>query len=147
MREFNVKWNVTEDDYEFLEKEVSLYPLYKKRLREAVEDIIHSTPERDTNGGGRNNMISRPTETIAFSLIQDARIRYLREFINAVEFAYNELEDEKQRFIQEIFWTRTTRHKKAVVKDYAISTTTYDRWKKGFLMRVGLISGIKRELL
>lgn len=145
MREFNVKWNVTEDDYTFLEKETKLYPLYKKKLREAIDDIIYSTPERDTNGGGRSSEISRPTERIAFNLIEDARIMWLKRFIDCVEFAYNELEEEKQRFIQEIFWTHTTKTKKKICKDFAISTTTYDRWKKGFLLRVGLLTGIKRD--
>lgn len=142
-----MKWNVTESDYEFFEDEVKLYPLYKKALREAVENIIHSTPERDTDGGGKSNTISRPTESIAFSLMDDARIMYLRNFINKVEFAYNELDDEKQRFIQEIFWTRSTKTKKKVCQDFAISVTTYDRWKKGFLYRVVSFMGMKRGLL
>jgi RinA family phage transcriptional activator len=140
-------WKMSESDYEFIVDEVKLYPLYKKRLREAVGNIIHATPERDTNGGGKNNDISRPTENIAFNLIQDARITHLQRHVDAIEFAYNELNVEKQRFVQEVFWTRHTKTKKGICKDFNISTATYDRWKKSFLMRIGLITGSKRELL
>lgn len=139
-------WKVKESDYVYIEEEVRLYPLYKKRLREAVGNIIHSTPERDTNGGGKNNNISRPTENIVFNLIQDARVTHLQRHVDAIEFAYNELNDEKQRFIQEVFWTRH-KTKKGICKEFNVSVATYDRWKKSFLLRIGLITGTKRELL
>lgn len=139
-------WKVNESDYLFIEEEVKLYPLYKKRLRESVENIIHSTPGRDENGGGKSNIPSRPTEAIVFNLFSDARILKLKRYVDAVEFAYKELDDEKQRFIQELYWTRNSKTKKGICNEFSISTSTYDRWKKGFLLRVGMITGDKREL-
>jgi RinA family phage transcriptional activator len=140
-------WKMTESDYVYIEEEVRLYPLYKKRLREAVGNIIHSTPERDTNGGGKSNGISRPTENIVFNLFSDSRIMKLQRYVDAIEFAYNELDDEKQQFIQELYWNRHTKTKKGICSEFNISISTYDRWKKGFLLRVGLITGDKREML
>jgi len=139
-----VSWKVTDVDYKIIEREVGLYPLYKKELKDAVNNLILATPVHDDNGGGRSNIPSRPTEKIAMNLFENARIMQLRRYVEAIEFAYNKLDDEKQRFVTFIFWTKHDKNIQGVCKEFHIRYHTYWRWKKAFLLQVGLITGIYR---
>jgi RinA family phage transcriptional activator len=134
-------WRVTESDYTFLEDEVRLYPLYEKRLREIEIDLMLATPIRDDNGGGKSNIPGRPVERIVITLFADARIQRLRKIVDAVQFALEELDPEKERFIRFVFWNRDGKNIQRVLKEFNVSQQTYNRWKKAFLMRVGMITG------
>lgn len=141
-----MNWKVTESDFKYIEDEVRLYPLYKKTLLAAINNLILSTPERDDNGGGKSNLPSRPVENIVFNLYADARIRKLKEYVDAIEQAVHELDDEKKRFIDAVYWSKQHKTITGICEEFSISQATFLRWKKGFLYRVGLITGDKRNL-
>lgn len=141
-----MNWRISDTDFKYIEDEVRLYPLYKKKLHEAVNNIIMATPERDSNGGGKGNLPSRPTENIVFNLYADARIQKLKGYVEAVEQALHELDEEKRLFINAVYWSPQHKTIPALCRDFAISQNTYLRWKKAFLLRVGLITGDKRDM-
>lgn len=134
-------WKASSNDYQFIENEVRLYPLYQLQLEEAIRNAILATPQRDENGGGRSNTIGRPVENIVMNLFDDNRIMRLRRTINAVETALNELDDEKQRFMKRTFWKPGSKDVDGICQEFAITSPTFYRWKKAFLLRVGLMTG------
>lgn len=136
-------WKKSDSDFVFIEGEVELYPQYKKRLAEMIDDIIHSTPSFENIGGGKTNIPSRPTENKVYSLLDDIRIKKLRITIDAIEFAYSELDQEKKLFVERLFWNHLSLTE--VCDEFAISPATANRWRRAFLLRVGLLTGDKRE--
>lgn len=134
-------WKVSDSDYKYIEDELRLYPFYKRKLDIAILNTILSTPEHDDNGGGKSNLPGRPIENIVIRLFDDARIAKLRRYVEAVEDAFSELDDEKKRFVQAVFWDKPGKTIQVICHDFAISYVTYLRWKKAILLRVGLITG------
>jgi RinA family phage transcriptional activator len=134
-------WNTKNSDYEFIEDEVRLYHLYVKRLDEIETDLILSTPIRDDNGGGKSNLPGRPVERIVISLFEDSRIQRLKKTIEAVKQAYDELPSDKRTFIDYVFWNPAGTDVANVLNEFNISYRTYNRWKRAFLLRVGMITG------
>jgi RinA family phage transcriptional activator len=138
-----MSWNVGGVDYKYIERNVRLIPLYRKQLKAFEHDIIFSTPERDDNGGGKSNLPSRPVENIVFNLYENARMKRIREYIDYVDQAYRELDKEKQRFINALFWGNHNMSVQGICTEFNITPVTYLRWKKSFLNRVGLLTGDK----
>lgn len=138
------RWKAADSDYKFIEDEVRLYPLYTKQLIMAKDDIILATPAFDNNGGGRSNLPSSPTESKALTLIDNARIRHLCFYIEAIEQSYNELDDEKQRFVERLFWSKRSSSLEIVASEFNVSLSTAVRWRRAFLYRVATLTGAKR---
>lgn len=139
-------WKVKESDYTFIEDEVTLYPVYKEKIAEIVHDLSYAVPERDNNGGGKSNLPSRPTENIVFNLLDDLQLRRMKKYVQEVERAINELDDEKRRFVEAVFWREGHKTTQSICMEFSISYDTYRRWKQAFLLRVGLLTGDKRSL-
>ena len=139
------KWKISDSDFGFIEDEVRLYPLYKNRLEQAINDIYYSTPSYENTGGGKSNLPSRPVENKVFSLLHDARIVKLRLYVESVEEAFHELDKEKQDFIDLLYWKNRS-SLQAVCLEFCISVSTANRWRKAFIMRVGLLTGDKRDI-
>lgn len=140
-----MSWKVSESDYKFIEDEVKHYQFYKDELKRIVDDITHATPERDDNGGGKSNIPGRPTERAAIEIAMDRQINRMKRYINATEAAYNELDEEKKRFVRVIFWSGKKRMP-TICEEFNISYETALRWKKAFLLKVGNLTGDKRKL-
>jgi RinA family phage transcriptional activator len=139
------KWKVSDSDFQYIEDEVRLYPQYKERLNELIAEIAYRVPERDDSGGGRSNLPSRPVESIVFNLLNDFRIAKIRQYVNAVEQALRELDHEKKMFIINVYW-REGKTIESICIQFSISQATYLRWKKAFLLRVGMLTGDKRDI-
>lgn len=139
-----MKWKKSESDFRYIEDDVRLYPYYKKKLLQAVNDIIMATPERDDNGGGKPNTIGRPVEKAVINILDDMRIMRMQTVVDAVEIAFSELDDEKRRLFQNFYWGNGAKSVPIVCDDFGISVSTFNRWQKGFLLRVGRITGAKR---
>jgi RinA family phage transcriptional activator len=138
-----MNWSVSEEDYKYIEKNVRLIPLYRKQLKDYEHDIIFATPERDDGGGGKSNLPSRPVERIVFNLEDNARMKQIRKYIDSVDQAFRELDLEKQHFVKTVFWGSHTKSVQGICDEFHIKPITYIRWKKGFLTRVGLLTGEK----
>lgn len=138
------KWKAADSDYKFTEDEVRLYPIYKEQLIKAEKDIIHAAPLVDTNGGGRSNLPSRPTENIAFRLIDNARINHLVHYIRMIERAYLELDEEKRGFVERLYWSDPNIRLNRVAHEFNVSLATANRWRRAFLIRVATLTGVKR---
>lgn len=134
-------WKVNNSDFNFIAEEISLYHLYVKRLKEIEIDLFLATPLRDENGGGKSNIPGRPVENMVIKLFADSRILRLKRTIEAVEQALGELDDEKRRFVEYVFWTKDGKNIQKVLQEFSVSQQTYNRWKKSFVLRVGLITG------
>jgi RinA family phage transcriptional activator len=136
-----INWKASDNDYKFIENEVRLFPLYQMQLEEAIQNIILATPQRDENGGGRSNIPGRPVEHTVMNLFDDNRIMRLRRTVNAVNTALDELDEEKRHFIIRTFWKPGNKNMQGICIELNITTATYYRWKKAFLLRVGLMTG------
>lgn len=136
-------WKVSESDYKFAEDEVKLYEQYKKELNQLMNEIYYATPLFDNNGGGKSNLPSRPTEQKALSLVDHVRIGHLQRWINAIEHTVHELDDEKERFVKRLFWSKGTTLESVAI-EFNISPSTANRWRRAFLMRVAMLTGSKR---
>lgn len=139
----NDSWKVSDSDYKFTEDEVRLYRQYKKELNGLMNNIYYATPLFDNNGGGKSNLPSRPTEGKALSLIDNLRIRHLQLWIEAIEQTVHELDDEKERFVNRLFWSKGTTLESVAI-EFSISLSTANRWRRSFLYRVATLTGTKR---
>lgn len=139
-----MKWKVSDSDFRYIEDEVKLYPKYKEKIEELIQSYSYSTPERDSNGGGKSNSPGRPVENTVFNILDDLQLLRMRTYVKEVERAYNELDEEKKRVINAIFWRTGSKGATKICSEFSIGETTYWRWKKAFLLRVGLLTGHKR---
>jgi RinA family phage transcriptional activator len=139
------KWKKKESDFVLLHDEVILYPYYKKKLVQAVNDIIMATPERDDNGGGKPNVVGRPTERAVMDILGNERLIMMRKVVDAVEQALNELEESKRRLFESYYWGGgKDRNIQIFCSSFGMSVSSFDRYQKAFLYRVGKITGLKR---
>jgi RinA family phage transcriptional activator len=139
-------WKVSDSDFDFIQDEVELYPKYKEKIEELINEYAYSVPERDTNGGGRSNLPSRPVENTTYKLMDDIQLQKMRRYVKAVEDVFHSLDLEKQKFIHAYFWRKGPKDIQAICKEFSISQATHLRWKKAFLLQVGLYTGDKRDL-
>lgn len=139
-----VKWTVTDEDFKFAEKQVRNYPRLKKQLEELANDITLATPAFDDNGGGRSNIPSDPTGRTVLLILNDARIKHLEMWIEAIERSFSELDSQKQQFVRKAYWESGDN---ASWKEKAIRCSltypTLNRWRRGFILRVCQEAGVR----
>lgn len=139
-----VKWTVSDEDFKFAEKQVRTYPKLKKQLEDMANDFRLATPVHDDNGGGRSNIPSNPTERTVIAILNDARINHLQTWIDAVEVAFRELDDDKQRFVRQAYWecdSNASWKEKAI--RCSLTYPTLNRWRRGFILRVCQEAGVR----
>jgi RinA family phage transcriptional activator len=139
-----IAWSVSSPDYKRIKEEVDLYEENKKELERLVNHIMFETPAADGNGGGRSNLPSSPVENKVIRMIDHRRIQYLKLWIDAVDTALHKLDDEKKTFMAAVFWQNQGRSLRKVASQFAIDQSTANRWRKGFLLHVGELTGAKR---
>lgn len=123
-----------------------LYPEYVQQIKELIAEIAYAVPERDSNGGGRSNLPGRPVEHTMFNLMDHFQLQKMRRYVKAVEDVMHNMDDEKKRFIHALYWRKGSKTIKGICQEFNISQATYLRWRKAFLMQVGLYTGDKRGL-
>lgn len=96
-------YKVPREAWRIIEIKIRRYPENKKLYEEAVEDLVHRTPEND--GMPRASGTSNPTESLAIKLAEDPKLSRIKHEIEAVEMAYNELSPEHQKVIRVRFWS------------------------------------------
>lgn len=68
-------------------------------------NIIQSTPDENV-GGGRSNIISKPTEILATRLDTHKQLEYLEEIVYAIETVYNISPPHYRKLIQLRYWDK-----------------------------------------
>lgn len=137
-------WSMSDRDYIFLLNLVENHHIAKNHLKEMEYDIIYSSPGMDDNGGGRSNIPGRPTERIVSTLEQNILLQRLKAEIYAVDKALAELDAEKRRFVEYVFWGTNRHSVQKIMQEFNIAAITQIRWKKAFLLRVGSLTGYYR---
>ncbi|WP_117161330.1 transcriptional regulator [Paraliobacillus sp. X-1268] len=76
-----------------------------------IEDVIlHPYKEvweqDDNTGGGKNNIISNPTEATTIRLTKHKQLNHLREVTSAIETVYKELNEERKKLVHIRYWSK-----------------------------------------
>jgi RinA family phage transcriptional activator len=126
---------LTVEDY------IQNYHYFRQELERERRNIILSTPIFDSNGGGKSNLPSRPTEKIVIELEKLTEKEKVKlRFLNAIVSAYLELPKFKQQFVTRLYWSGSKPSIYDVCQEFTISEPTYYRWKKDFIDRVDTLS-------
>lgn len=138
---------MTKSDFAFVRDEIKMYPEYKRKTERLRNDIILRTPDFDTNGGGRSNLPSKPVEEIVMDLlmIENPRLQKEMKYVNVIDDLLENMTDEMRRFVKMVFWSSEQKSVQAVCDEMAIHASTFNRWKKAFVLKVGRKTGDLRE--
>lgn len=98
--------DISKATFKHIEAEWYKYPQTVKEIQRLRYNIIQSSSDRDENvGGGRNNIISKPTEIAATRLTTHKELQYLEEIVYAIETVYNLSNDNYKRLVQVRYWS------------------------------------------
>lgn len=92
--------------FKLIELELACYFDTKKEIELTRLSIIYPSTQTDENiGGGKSNVIRRPTEETATALDANRMLRNMETVVNAIETIYERLPDEKKMLIKLRYWT------------------------------------------
>lgn len=99
------------DSWKIIELIIMRYPEKKKEYEEYVSDIINSSTPSDGHVGSSEEYIKPQSVTEAKALkLSNAYVNKLKKEIDAVEFVYNGLSEEKKKVMRVRYWSN--RYKK-----------------------------------
>lgn len=127
--------------FKYIEREV--YDLHDtlKRIKELEYEILNETENAgyDDIGKGKSSVmtISDITAKKATALVEDRRLKRLREKANAILKVYDEMIDEKKKLVSLYYWERPGELTwDGVAKELHISRRTALRWREAFIYAV-----------
>jgi RinA family phage transcriptional activator len=93
--------------FKHIESELYSYHDTLKEINNLRQDIMFCSENDDENiGGGKNNIISSPTERIATRLATHKRLIQLEEVTNAIYKVFQGLPEDYQKLVRLKYWTR-----------------------------------------
>jgi RinA family phage transcriptional activator len=93
--------------FKHIESELYSYHDTLREINNLRKDIMFTKENDDENiGGGRNNMISSPTERIATRLATHKRLNNLEEVTHAIQKVYTGLPEDYQKLVRLKYWTK-----------------------------------------
>ncbi|PDY32924.1 transcriptional regulator, partial [Bacillus thuringiensis] len=93
--------------FKYIESELYGYSDTLHEITFMRKNLIYCSSHDDENiGGGRRNVVDRPTERIGTQLMVHKKLRRLEELADAIESVYVLLEREKQRLVKLKYWTK-----------------------------------------
>lgn len=92
--------------FKVIEMELRDYFETKKEIELTRLSILYPNVQQDDNiGGGKSNVIKRPTEQIGTALAEHRKLKDMEDVVNAIETIYERLPDEKKLLVKLRYWT------------------------------------------
>ncbi|PFT96141.1 transcriptional regulator, partial [Bacillus thuringiensis] len=119
--------------FKYIESELYGYSDTLHEITFMRKNLIYCSSHDDENiGGGRRNVVDRPTERIGTQLMVHKKLRRLEELADAIESVYVLLEREKQRLVKLKYWTKPQCKTGVVIAEALhITKRTALRWRDG----------------
>lgn len=124
--------------FKYIESELYGYSDTLHEITSMRKNLIYCSSHDDENiGGGRRNVVDRPTERIGTQLMVHKKLRRLEELADAIESVYVLLEREKQRLVKLKYWTKPQcKTWDGIAEDLHITKRTALRWRDGVVYAI-----------
>ncbi|EKS8367519.1 transcriptional regulator [Bacillus cereus] len=124
--------------FKYIESELYGYSDTLHEITFMRKNLIYCSSHDDENiGGGRRNVVDRPTERIGTQLMVHKKLRRLEELADAIESVYVLLEREKQRLVKLKYWTKPQcKTWDGIAEDLHITKRTALRWRDGVVYAI-----------
>ncbi|MBG9580552.1 RinA family phage transcriptional regulator [Bacillus thuringiensis] len=124
--------------FKYIESELYGYSDTLHEITFMRKNLIYCSSHDDENiGGGRRNVVNRPTERIGTQLMVHKKLRRLEELADAIESVYVLLEREKQRLVKLKYWTKPQcKTWDGIAEDLHITKRTALRWRDGVVYAI-----------
>lgn len=100
-----LNYSLSKATFKHIEAELYKYKNTVDEIKNLRYNIIQSTPDENV-GGGRSNIISKPTEILATRLDTHKQLEYLEEIVYAIETVYNISPPHYRKLIQLRYWDK-----------------------------------------
>jgi RinA family phage transcriptional activator len=129
---------LSRETFAMIEKEIEQYHLTLKRIDTRREELLYPHIETDTNiGGGKSNVLSDPTYRKASVLETDVHLHEMVRIVNAINYAWSGLDDDRKRVVKLYYWTRPqTLTWEGIAQEMHIGLRTAKRWRTEFVKQI-----------
>jgi RinA family phage transcriptional activator len=109
------------------------------------EEILHGKTSRDENiGGGRSNLPSDPTGTVATLLASHVSLQHMERVVEVIDKVYQDLDKHKKELIRLKYWTKPqTLTWDGIALKLNISRITALRWRDDIIVGIAVMVGWK----
>lgn len=134
---------LTKTTFKKIEAEWFNYHNTIKEIALLREEIMNPPKEWNENiGGGKSNMISKPTERIATRLSINKQLNYLTEIVEAIEEVYNALPDDYKKLVQLRYWSKNRQLTwDGIALEIGISERQARRWRNEIVLATAEVLG------
>jgi len=128
-----------------VENELYAFKDTKREIKRMKEEILYGKTNRDENiGGGRSNLPSDPTGTVATLLASHVSLQHMERVVEVIDKVYQDLDKHKKELIRLKYWTKPqTRTWDGIALELNISRITALRWRDDIIVGIAIMVGWK----
>lgn len=129
--------------FQHIESELYYFHESKRELSRLRQEIIYNKSSYDENiGGGRGNLPSDPTGSVATALVTSRKVQTLESIVNAIETVYEQIDDNYKTLIQLKYWTKPqTLTWEGIAQELKVGRMTAFRWRKEIVYAIAELLG------
>lgn len=124
--------------FNYLESITYAYHDTKRQIKEIEEELLYESKWSDVKAGKVSVKEKVDTTAVkAAALVEDRRLKRLREQVDAVDRAYNSLIPEKQELVKLYYWDDPApRPMNYYAEKLSLSVRTAYRWRREYIYRL-----------
>lgn len=133
--------------FKYIESEIYSHSENKKeidRLRLAILNPTKSSDENIIYGPLEKGLPVRTTEVMATRLLTNKMLRNLEEMVEAIEYVYNRLSDDRKKVIELKYWNKDRKLKmEQIASECHMHRNTVSSIRRNFVKAVAMHVGMK----
>lgn len=126
----------------YIEAELRDFDDTLRSIGEERNELIMSSPVHDNNGG-KSYDIGNPTESKAFKIMTNKRIKRMEDTVRAISRVIDNLPEDKLRLVELKYWTTPqTRTDEGIAQEICCDRRTLYRWVDGIILAIAKEFGL-----
>lgn len=128
--------------FKLVEAELYQYRETKKEIERVRQQIMYGSPQDENTGGGRGNLPTDPTGSVATALVINKRLQNMESVVHAIETVYEKSDEHHKRLIELKYWTNPqTLTWEGIAQKLYVGRMTAFRWRNEIIYSIAELMG------